>query len=139
MVDVDIDYSILDPGIRVVVATLRAMGLETSDSGDGETKPHDCRTVEGPHVYMGCKHDDLILTCEFVLEGLRAFTKTKLKHVAIQGMYDPAVKSAGVLVVGLHDRLLAPKLLKYKFESEQRRARYANALHLASDWEFSEK
>lgn len=47
----DIDYVLLDPGIIGAVRFLRHHGFNTTDSGDGYTKPLDERTIEGPHVF----------------------------------------------------------------------------------------
>lgn len=40
----------LDPGIRTVVVRLRALGFNTTDSGDGVTKPENERIFHVPHV-----------------------------------------------------------------------------------------
>lgn len=48
----EIDYDELDPGIRDVVRLLREAGFETTDSGDGVSKPKDDMCVlEYPHVF----------------------------------------------------------------------------------------
>lgn len=52
----DIDYSLLDPGIVGAVRFLRQHGFNTTDSGDGYTKPKDERTIEGPHVFCVVTH-----------------------------------------------------------------------------------
>ncbi len=50
----------LDPGIRDVVQQLRAAGFETTDSGDGVSKPadwyEDGSALPFPHVW--CRVDD---------------------------------------------------------------------------------
>lgn len=47
-----IDYSELDPGIRDVVRVMREAGFDTTDSGDGVSKPKDDMCVlEYPHVF----------------------------------------------------------------------------------------
>lgn len=49
-----VDYKALDPGIRDVVRMLNAHGFETSDSGDGVSKPQDWydlgEAIPFPHV-----------------------------------------------------------------------------------------
>lgn len=52
----DIDYSLLDPGIVDAVRFLRQHGFNTTDSGDGYTKPKSERTIEGPHVFCIVSH-----------------------------------------------------------------------------------
>jgi hypothetical protein len=44
------DYQALDPGIRAIVMRLRQAQFETTDSGDGTSKPADERVFEVPHV-----------------------------------------------------------------------------------------
>lgn len=46
----DFDYGQLDPGIRDTVRLLREADFETTDSGDGRTKPVEERTMPGRHV-----------------------------------------------------------------------------------------
>lgn len=42
-----------DPGIRETVRWLQANGFNTTDSGDGKTKPEDQRALgDIPHVFM---------------------------------------------------------------------------------------
>jgi hypothetical protein len=47
----EIDPSTLDPGIRRLVMHLRALGIPTTDSGDGVNKPADTRALDQPHVF----------------------------------------------------------------------------------------
>jgi hypothetical protein len=52
MMSDEIDYSELDPGIRDVVRVMREAGFDTTDSGDGVSKPKDGMCVlEYPHVF----------------------------------------------------------------------------------------
>lgn len=46
----DIDYRKLDPGIREVVRKLRDLGWETTDSGDGVSKPAMTCAMPFPNV-----------------------------------------------------------------------------------------
>lgn len=50
----------LDPGIRAVVLRLRSAGFETTDSGDGVSKPVDERVFEVPHVACRAVADSLL-------------------------------------------------------------------------------
>lgn len=47
----DAEVECLDPGIRDLVVMLRAAGFETTDSGDGVSKPAGERVFDYPHVY----------------------------------------------------------------------------------------
>lgn len=42
----------LDPGIRETVVRVNEAGFETTDSGDGVSKPADCRVFDCPHVIV---------------------------------------------------------------------------------------
>jgi hypothetical protein len=46
-----VDPATLDPGIRRLVMHLRALGIPTTDSGDGVNKPADTRALDQPHVF----------------------------------------------------------------------------------------
>jgi hypothetical protein len=65
-----LDYSILDPGIAPTVRLLREAGFETTDSGDGESKPPSWfQTGEAlpfPHVVVTSHPDTLIPDSEVV-------------------------------------------------------------------------
>jgi hypothetical protein len=55
----------LDPGIRDLVVALNDAGWQTTDSGDGESKPEDERVFHVRHVVVadprnGASSDDLI-------------------------------------------------------------------------------
>lgn len=44
----------LDPGVRRLVTLLRERGFNTTDSGDGVSKPSDERSMDVPHVAILC-------------------------------------------------------------------------------------
>jgi hypothetical protein len=48
----EFDYTQLDPGIRDTVRRLRHYDFNTTDSGDGVSKPADARTFHEPHVHI---------------------------------------------------------------------------------------
>lgn len=56
----DFDYAQLDSGIREIVRTLRERGWNTTDSGDGSSKPKEKREFDFPHVAVAVGgHQDL--------------------------------------------------------------------------------
>jgi len=70
---VTIDLSSIDPGIRRLVALLRAHGFETTDSGDGVTKPADERALDIPHVFsVVADRHQLIAEADRLVAVLRA-------------------------------------------------------------------
>ena len=52
----ELDYQQLDPGIRDTVRRLRAAGYQTTDSGDGRSKPQawfdSGEALPFPHVFI---------------------------------------------------------------------------------------
>lgn len=63
-----LDYSTIDPGIRQVVKFLHDQcGLNTTDSGDGASKPMDEGNLPFPHVFAVVEDlDKLIKACRKV-------------------------------------------------------------------------
>lgn len=62
------DYSELDPGIRATVRLLREFGFETTDSGDGVSKPQDWydsgEAIPFPHVVAMTTPPDMVADAE---------------------------------------------------------------------------
>ena len=50
----------LDPGIRDLVVYLRSCGFETTDSGDGVSKPDDERVFQVPHIVARIHKSDMV-------------------------------------------------------------------------------
>lgn len=108
----DLDYTILDPGIRGAVQYLRERGFDTADSGDGVSKPADERDRDIAHVAIVTTGSALVEECKRlvrVLEELHIETKpvhapTPMlpRDVAIYGTYDPVSdpeQKRGLIVV----------------------------------------
>jgi hypothetical protein len=76
MADDAFDESRLDPGIRDVVRTLRAAGFQTSDSGDGVSKPADWyksgEALPYPHVFSVTTTRAMVDDAGILLQLLRA-------------------------------------------------------------------
>ena len=59
----EIDYSLLNPGIRMLVQFLNEQGFETTDSGDGKTNVEsgmEC-AMDVPNVHMIVRPADRIV------------------------------------------------------------------------------
>lgn len=65
----------LDPGIRNLVVYLRALGFETTDSGDGYSKPADERVFHTPHVAMRCEPWRIVEASDHLLLAVRQFVE----------------------------------------------------------------
>ncbi len=91
------------------MAFLHNAGFETTDSGDGVTKPADERSVEGPHVFMTAAPCDAVGVADRLRRELhrRGVTVQPLGPdglgVSIQLMYDPCDQSAVIMLCGLDD------------------------------------
>ena len=81
------DISQLDPGIRHMVAYLRGLGFQTTDSGDGVSKPRDERAFHVPHVACAVTPKAMVREANllFVVLG---------PGWTVQASYDPKDKSA---------------------------------------------
>lgn len=124
----DLDPLDLDPGIRNTVMRLRALGFETSDSGDGVAKfdaegnelpgfegatsgfgvPHVVFIIE-PAARLVSEADRLLKV--LILEGVEVGLVDPKDSVNIQAAYDPVDGIAVVILDGLDDQgwpLLSP-------------------------------
>lgn len=83
-----IDLDTIDPGVRRLVRWLRAMGFDTTDSGDGVTKPAagDVEALTVPHVFIRGN-----IPC--VLQRRLAIAGIEPAVGRIQYTYDPADNS----------------------------------------------
>lgn len=85
----------LDEGVRDLVVWLRAQGFETTDSGDGVSKPPVGRVFDVPHVFIRVAPDDLFSETARLV---RAFAERGGEEPTIEATYRPA---DGVALVGL--------------------------------------
>lgn len=106
----------LNPGIRVLVMRLRALGFDTVDSGDGRTHVAEC---DRPYPYVSIRVDPSLLASEsdrlrFELEdrGVHVDAAGSLFDpdggaragvVEIEASYDPITKIAIIDLRGLDD------------------------------------
>jgi hypothetical protein len=95
------DPSALDPGIRDVVVRLRAAGFQTTDSGDGVSKPPAPENLPFPHVFVQTSPYMLIAeSCRLLLflqEGPPIGIGAP-PGFQVQGTFDPADRSAIIMV-----------------------------------------
>lgn len=68
----EINYDELDPGIRELVRQLREAGWNTTDSGDGVSKPVDERVFDTAHVVIFLEpQEDLVLQADVLQHWLK--------------------------------------------------------------------
>lgn len=120
----DIDYEALDPGIRRTVRWLRSLGFETTDSGDGVTKPAmgltwDDGVRDHPHVIIVPRQEYTMwpVGVTIALGGLVSYITSlgiqvvPIGHegVSIQATIDATRPERAIIdVMHLHDGLLPP-------------------------------
>jgi len=94
-----------DPGIRRVVAWLRARDFETTDSGDGVSKPgigEDHGPMDVPHVFMRVPAGVLVQRAKYLQNELRRAGFTP-RPGRVQASYDPADDVGLLALVGIDD------------------------------------
>lgn len=112
----DLDYEKLDPGIRRVVALLRAHNFHTVDSGDGVTKflPESPFYVADPDSVNPFPHVACMVDPEQMVSEARRLKTLLAGHgVAVAPMgndkpsihasYDPADETALLILVSVED------------------------------------
>jgi hypothetical protein len=99
------NYDELDPGIRETVRWLRQHGFNTTDSGDGVSKPADERVFSEPHVVVICSGKDLITETDR-LNALIAEKQLSMPNLwldrdsfTIEGSYSPVDKLGAILLI----------------------------------------
>lgn len=95
----------LDPGIRRLVVALREAGFETTDSGDGVSKPDVGRVLDVPHVFIVIKPDAMVTESHRLVATLRSFG-VRVKPGVVQATYDPLDGVATLGVFGVNDAML---------------------------------
>jgi hypothetical protein len=89
-----LDLRKLDPGVRSIVSFIRAWGFETTDSGDGVSKPPGPDVLPFPHVVIRSTPGRLVDDAR----RLRKFLCPYNAPEQIEATYDPADESAVILV-----------------------------------------
>ena len=84
----------LDPGIRDVVAALWERGLETTDSGDGVSKPEPGIVLAFEHVAVvpGDDPDATMQAAAEVLAAARPGEPWQLEHSRSRTVADPEIR-----------------------------------------------
>lgn len=96
-----IDLAALDPGIRNVVAHLRAAGFDTTDSGDGRTKNlSDPEVLPFAHVVIDSMPTDLLADAHDLHNVATDACATVgfPSGFQIEATYDPADSSAIIML-----------------------------------------
>lgn len=104
----------LDPGIRNTVAMLQSWGCDTTDSGDGVTKPAagNADALTEPHVFLRPRlPTNALALARAIRSGIESLGITVSPigqgTVYIQATYDPADNSATVALYGVNDAMIA--------------------------------
>jgi hypothetical protein len=104
-----LDFSTLNPGIRGIVRLLRALGLNTTDSGDGVTNVAAGMefALDVPHVHctLPASHPDPFACAKVLAQALRA-AGLPVTSGTIQLTFDPEDGSTVLSIYGLDDKML---------------------------------
>lgn len=95
----------LDPGIRRLVMALRDADFDTTDSGDGVSKPEVGRVFDVPHVIMVIESGAIVGEAHRLVETLGRLG-VRVKPGVVQAQYDPADGVATLGVFGVNDDML---------------------------------
>lgn len=98
----DLDYAELDPGIREIVRRLREAGFDTTDSGDGKSKPKAARVFDVPHVHMMTTPGGLIVESTRLAHLLMGWG-IAVEQGQIQATYDPIGMSSLISLYNVID------------------------------------
>ena len=108
-----------DPGIGATVRWLQGLGYETTDSGDGVSKPQawydSGEAMPVPHVNVRWPCPDTLALAARHLAWLVRRAGVEVRPIgaegcaSIQATYDPADGSASLLVCGVDDAMLRRK------------------------------
>jgi hypothetical protein len=96
----------LDPGIRRLVAALREADFDTTDSGDGVSKPEVGRVFNVSHVFMVVESGAIVAEAHRLVETLGRLG-VRVKSGVVQAQYDPADGVATLAVFCVNDAMLA--------------------------------
>lgn len=95
----DVNYSELDPGIRSTVEFLREHGFETTESGDGISKPQDQRTLHVPHVFMVVDPPKMVTESDRLYNLIKNHGYLK-EDTHIEAAYNPTDGIAVIIFLG---------------------------------------
>lgn len=102
----------VDPGVASLVAKLRAMGWDTTDSGDGKTKIEagDDEALDVPHVHMVVDGDEMIRLAQVLLKDVQCLvSENNWQNIDIQASYSPIDDVATLSLYGIDDEMLKSK------------------------------
>lgn len=96
----DLNYEELDLGIRETVRFLRDNGFNTTDSGDGVSKPKGDCVIDESHVFIVCDIEELIYEADrlydlLIDKGIEGSTFT------IQASYNPHDGTGVIMFLGV--------------------------------------
>lgn len=109
------DPNDLDPGIRRTVLWLGSLGYQTSDSGDGRSKPKRQRVLDIPHVVITVLARNLLDETDALIQAVAELgipevpwdqdTEDAPNNPMVEGSYSGG-NTALITVINLHDGIL---------------------------------
>ena len=90
-----VNYDELDPGIRQVVHLLREKGFDTTDSGDGVSKPAAERLIDRRHVFISTPVASMVEEADRAFDVLR---RHGFARAHVEATYSPNDGIAVIMV-----------------------------------------
>ena len=94
----------VDPGIAPLVNLLKEHGFNSTDSGDGKSKPPEHRAFDFPHVFVMTQKDVLLSETDRLYQLLQSHGITGF---TVEGNYGPADDVSMIMVLGKDEAELA--------------------------------
>lgn len=106
----------LDPNIRRVVATLRAHGFDTFDSGDGsafdekEAFYGEGTCIPAPHVHIAVTPEALVSEADRLMALVSTWrlpaVPNQVPDLGVEAVYMPSTGTAALALVGITDEMV---------------------------------
>ena len=94
----------VDPGIAPLVNLLKEHGFNSTDSGDGKSKPPEHRAFDFPHVFVMTQKDVLLSETDRLYQLLQS---QGITGFTVEGNYGPADDVSMIMVLGKDEAELA--------------------------------
>jgi hypothetical protein len=98
----------LDPGICKTVNLLCAAGFDTTDSGDGVSKPDMACALPYPHVFAIVDPARMVEEAQRLLDLVSCYADMNLPGRAVEVSYSPIDGVAVLMLIGLRDEDITP-------------------------------
>lgn len=108
MLDTPFDINAVQPAMRQTVRWLRAMDMNTTDSGDGVTNVEAGMesALDFPHVFITTTPLLGLAEADIIWGAMRRYGLDQIEEVSVEAMYSPDDRKVIIAVYGITDELL---------------------------------